>query len=347
MSINNRHRLLQKLIDGNITAEERFSLEKEALDDSLLFEAIEGLSESSANHNDHIESIISKIKKQQQEKKVLRLIWPIAAAASLLLLFTVGIMLTQESDSTTLNEQNPIAALEDKGTENDYNKIADGEERSPQNNNVLTNEEESLNNNPNASALSSTSISPNVIKEETKKTSSPIVVFPTEEVEPVEDIAFSIELGNEVEENNSEEAVVESGEEPPSTTSAETSRKLQPPPLNLNRAERASAISTDSEGLAKRKKSIMADSDLVFDSQPELTIHISEKYNLIFSEKLEVQGLEFLITLLDGKDVTKVEQISGDIDLGAKIIPFIKEYKEWKLLNRKGELQFTYIYNSK
>ena len=84
MSTNNRNnKLLQKQIDGNLTAEERFSLEKEALDDSLLFEAIEGISESSANHNHHIESILAKIKDKQKEKKVLTLVWPIAAAAGL------------------------------------------------------------------------------------------------------------------------------------------------------------------------------------------------------------------------------------------------------------------------
>ncbi len=96
--------LIDKYIREGLTPEERYELEKLALDDPLLAEAWEGLSAPYATDNlGAIKRLDKRLLGQSTEQaKVVPLykkIWPYAVAASLAMVMTFGILLRQDSAS--------------------------------------------------------------------------------------------------------------------------------------------------------------------------------------------------------------------------------------------------------
>jgi hypothetical protein len=120
--------LLKKYISGEISQKELFLLEKKALDDPFLFEAMQGYSETpSSDVNKNINSIRNKISARKKEKKrtsILKFIIP-AAAASLLLLFAVSSIIRTnnlESAQTSVGgerEEELFALQAEKGDDNE------------------------------------------------------------------------------------------------------------------------------------------------------------------------------------------------------------------------------------
>lgn len=85
--------LLQKMINGQLNQEERYWLEKKALDDPMLFDAIEGFSTNpDTGHLNIVSALQSKVLAQKEEKVTVirRLRVPISIAASLAILLFAG-----------------------------------------------------------------------------------------------------------------------------------------------------------------------------------------------------------------------------------------------------------------
>jgi len=81
--------LLEKFFQKNLGKEERHELEKLALDDPFLFEALQGFTEVEGDHQSDLKRIKSK-KLEVKDKKKRRLI-PFGIAASLLLLVSISV----------------------------------------------------------------------------------------------------------------------------------------------------------------------------------------------------------------------------------------------------------------
>lgn len=109
MDINDRtyyDRLLSQYIDGTISDGDRFVLEKHALDDPFLFEALEGLQNKNGSNIAVIAALKSKVKAKGKENKRRSIpLYNYGIAASLILLLGVGVWFFSDS----LNSQNDVA----------------------------------------------------------------------------------------------------------------------------------------------------------------------------------------------------------------------------------------------
>lgn len=95
------YQLLDQYVSGNLSTQERHDLEKKALDDPFFFDAMEGwVKMGNADHATHLDRLQKKINRKGQSELARKIIWPIAIAASLLLLFTIGNILTQDNDQS-------------------------------------------------------------------------------------------------------------------------------------------------------------------------------------------------------------------------------------------------------
>lgn len=107
-----KNELLKKYLNKSISKDERHRLEKLALDDSFLFEAMEGYSEVSADHREVVERINSKL--TQAEKSSHRK-FPFAIAASLILLCGISFLFWQNGAENI--ENLAVASKEEKKME--------------------------------------------------------------------------------------------------------------------------------------------------------------------------------------------------------------------------------------
>lgn len=115
-------KLLDQYIDGTISAEDRFALEKHALDDPFLFEALAGLQNKDGTNFKSIENLESKINQQSQEKRTRRIpLFNYGIAASLILLLGVGLwMFNATNNNTDTVAMNATVASEAKTEEKTF-----------------------------------------------------------------------------------------------------------------------------------------------------------------------------------------------------------------------------------
>jgi len=113
--------LLSKFLKGGLAPEERYELEKLALDDPLLAEAWEGLSAPYAKDN---LAAISRLKKRLGaspiEAKVVplyRKLWPYAVAASFLLVAAIGMLVRPQADADLGAIAAAEAPIQERSTE--------------------------------------------------------------------------------------------------------------------------------------------------------------------------------------------------------------------------------------
>ncbi len=97
--------LLSKYIESGLSNDERFELEKLALDDDFLADAWEGLSSPESNNTKKILARLNeRLALSNPETKVIPLykkMWPYAVAASVIFVMSVGILLRSEQNVTT------------------------------------------------------------------------------------------------------------------------------------------------------------------------------------------------------------------------------------------------------
>ena len=126
-------RLLSQYVDDTISPEDRFILEKRALDDSFLFEAMEGLQNRDGANIKSIEELKSKIDHLSNKKRSRRIpLLNYGIAASLILLLGAGIWLFNTNitpvDSVAMNtplilhEESSIRISTDSGEKELINK---------------------------------------------------------------------------------------------------------------------------------------------------------------------------------------------------------------------------------
>ena len=109
---NTYNPLLHKLLNGTITSEEKWELEKASLDDPFLTDAIEGYydNEGSASHLTEIKEAIQPVKKKSKTRGLL--IKRLSIAASLLALFTASFWMFQNTSSPNLTAEKKSAPKE-------------------------------------------------------------------------------------------------------------------------------------------------------------------------------------------------------------------------------------------
>ena len=96
--------LLRQYIEGTISAEDKFILEKRALDDPFLFEALEGYQNNDNQTLESIQLLDAKIKKTEEVKTTKRIpLFNYGIAASLILLLGFGLWFFND---VTLGEEN-------------------------------------------------------------------------------------------------------------------------------------------------------------------------------------------------------------------------------------------------
>lgn len=101
--------LLKKYLNKSISNAERHELEKLALDDPFLFEAMEGYTEISGSHQETLNRIKAKLDKNKENDRVR---FPYAIAASLLVLFGFSFFFWQQgSDEQSMQT---VAAKEER-----------------------------------------------------------------------------------------------------------------------------------------------------------------------------------------------------------------------------------------
>ena len=111
--------LILKYISEGLTRDERFQLEKLALTDDFIAEAWEGLSSSSANHQEMYLRIQQRLRRDQEARVIpmYKKMWPYAIAASIVAIFAVTALLRQpdsqlrDTESGTQIENSDLVAL--------------------------------------------------------------------------------------------------------------------------------------------------------------------------------------------------------------------------------------------
>ena len=144
--------LLSKYIQSGLSNDERFELEKSALDDDFLADAWEGLS---SKESKNAQQILSRLDKQLSTRSpevkivpIYKKLWPYAVAASLALVLSVGVLLRSDqgldagSMASVATEQKTTETMADVSTQeesSDDEDIAQAAETIP------TKEDETLN----------------------------------------------------------------------------------------------------------------------------------------------------------------------------------------------------------
>ena len=107
--------LLKKYMEEKLSPAELRLLEKKAMDDPFLFEAMQGFSKSKmVPHSEHIRSIRRKLHKKEKRRSIyIRYILP-AAAATVLLLFAVSSLIKSDSTSSKPDNQNLMVMNEEE-----------------------------------------------------------------------------------------------------------------------------------------------------------------------------------------------------------------------------------------
>ena len=119
------NRLLSQYIDGTISEEDRFELEKHALDDPFLFEALEGLQNKDGNNVDAIHDLKSKVDQHPDKKRTRSIpLFNYGIAASLILLMGVGLWMfnTSNTASDTIAMNTSASEVEDKAFNIEHTK---------------------------------------------------------------------------------------------------------------------------------------------------------------------------------------------------------------------------------
>lgn len=107
------NKLIDKYRNGTISENERFQLEKQALDDPFLFDALEGFA--------LYESESDSVKKIEKKKTTIFTLPRIAAAASLV--FLVAVMINLKSNNSAESESDNSIAMVLENEEKDQDKI--------------------------------------------------------------------------------------------------------------------------------------------------------------------------------------------------------------------------------
>lgn len=115
--------LLRQYIEGTISEDDKFILEKRALDDPFLFEALEGYQNNEKQSLDEVLLLKSKINKAKETKKSKRIpLYSYGIAASLILLLGIGLWFL--NDATNEEESFAIHTSVNEGG-NENQKILD------------------------------------------------------------------------------------------------------------------------------------------------------------------------------------------------------------------------------
>lgn len=111
--------LLRQYIEGTISKEDRFILEKRALDDPFLFEALEGYQSNNEQYLESLKLLRSKFSKNKQVKQSKRIpLFNYGIAASLILILGIGLWVFTDVVSSEENIAMNTAVIE----ENNYNQ---------------------------------------------------------------------------------------------------------------------------------------------------------------------------------------------------------------------------------
>ncbi len=135
--------LLKKYIASGLNDQERFELEKLALDDDFLADAWEGLSQSDVTNSKEILARLEQRLKTNKSTRVIPLhqrVWPYALAASFILLFAVTFLMNDGSQSKTLETSVAIQLDDDTASEiKEINEPATSEREINSNDNIAIN----------------------------------------------------------------------------------------------------------------------------------------------------------------------------------------------------------------
>ncbi len=180
--------LLEKFFQKNLSRDERHELERFALDDPFLFEALEGFTEVKGSHASDIERLKSKPFVAKKNKK--RSFIPYGIAASLLLLVSVSVW-TLGTKSNMASEKTFAEAKKEQNVE--LTNTSSSAKSAPMNNDDQV-----------AVDQSAGQVAINVVEEEEVETelSNEILKDAKESVEPVSDYAQRSRSENENQNQN-------------------------------------------------------------------------------------------------------------------------------------------------
>ena len=314
------YQLLDAYVRGNLSIDERHELEKKALDDPFFFDAMEGwLVMGHVDHQKHIERLLKKIRRKKQESLAGRIIWPIAIAASLLLLFTVGNILLKDDEQSLVT----VTAEDDEAIER-ANPTIDEE----LNQEIVYSEE-----------------AENTLNEDKPATSQPAIKEPPPPEKP------SIPL-NEVAENSSEIPGPTKATEPKELFEVKNS-------VNEDIASAIPARKTPSNRIPIGDIRGLADQTAAQQSMSQAQVGplliIDEDLDRFIQQNLFMRGIKlsseqefsFAITFNENYVVTKIESLIEENNLTPQIIEFINKYDNWKKESLPPNLYGKYNYPSK
>jgi hypothetical protein len=323
---NKYDKLLNALISGDISKADRYVLEKKALDDPMLFEAIEGLAaHKGAEHQSHIYSIHKKIQKGKERKLARRIILPVAIAASLLLLFTVG--------NTLLNKSSDITGKEETLVMNETESVdaAEMEAESP----IANPPEEDIASNITSVPEEKIRDSEPLQKKSTtrKSTTSTDVAAAPPPVQEKVDIPNPVADQREVvtplmADNSIKKDQLET--DPRKTT------KERPPLSDGGMLPISNSKSANSMAMGENIPTI----------NKELNSFLLKRFNANYGSVAAKTELTFGIIFSKENIVQSVRLINGPAELGNQFIPFIKEYTLWKIDNLVLGKEYRYAFIS-
>lgn len=114
---NNKQELFEKYVQGQISKDEMHLLNRMALDDDFLFEALEGFSDFETTMPDAIADLNKRLKSEKKSKKPIWLYWTGAAASILILLFAVNYLNTNYLKSTEKQLASEVLQVESSDRE--------------------------------------------------------------------------------------------------------------------------------------------------------------------------------------------------------------------------------------
>jgi len=316
------YQLLDQYVNGNLSTQERHDLEKKALDDPFFFDAMEGwVKMGNADHSSHLDRLQKKIIRKSQSTLARKIIWPIAIAASLLLLFTIGNILTQDNDQSLAT----VTPVEVEGTpdEESSSEFMNTEEKLSTTDIGLSEEEVTLKNENDIAVAP-----PN--KPEKPLSSEPAVETSESSALVLQDkLKKPTNVANDAALTINEEAIAQPGEPGKDIVTSDDNEMKPASGIKTDLLKRQSMSGT--RGLKNSEDIQNLNAVGVIEIlDPELDIHIKQS---LFMRALKVpsgQRFAYDLTFDSELTLTDIKIVSETNKLSESIKEFIESYKSWK-----------------
>jgi hypothetical protein len=333
------YHLLDQYVKGQLSQQDRHDLEKKALDDPFFFDALEGWAKAgNADHSIHISSLKNKINRKSQSSLNRKIIWPVAIAASLILLFSIGNILTKDEKQSlatvTPEEVDEIAVT-------DISSDPKNTQEAPYNDIPTLEEETSLITNSETKDLTSSSVKEESVTEDDDRATGSSALVLQDKRSPQEDAPDKPAIPV-----NPDRSVI--GEEAGTDIASASEDIVKPsPPIDADELRRQPLSGIKGLKTRKSTQNAMAAVGVIEIIDKDLDDFVRKNLFMKGLNPIAKRVNAFDITFDENLMVTDVKLVSEKSELSDSIIEIITNYKSWKKNTIPPNLFGRYNYPSR